>query len=321
MLDSIPGVSRKTLAAFAAVYLIWGSSYAAIRLSLESFPPFLLGGLRFGLAAVVLYAVLRARGHARPTARQWGAALVTGTLMFLCGSGMVGWAVQGVDTGRASALIATIPLWMVVLDWLLFGGRRPGLLQTLGLALGLGGVWLLVAPAGGVADLNPRALLLVGAAGCWATGSMLSRRLALPDSPLMVAAMQMLVGGGVLLLVGVSTGEIVQVRAPTMSSALAMVYLVIAGSLVGLCSYVYLLKTVRPAAAGTYAFVNPLIALCIGHLWLGEAVTRRMGFGAALVVLAVVLIAGRDLIRRRSPLRLVTPPARTPIENKSRSAA
>ncbi len=321
MLDSTPRLSRKTLAAFAAVYLIWGSTYAAIRLSLESFPPFLLGGLRFGLAAVVLYAVLRARGHARPTARQWGAALVTGTLMFLCGSGMVGWAVQGVDTGLASALIATIPLWMVVLDWLLFRGRRPGVLQTLGLALGLGGVWLLVAPAGGMAELNPKALLLVGAAGCWATGSMLSRRLALPDSPLMVAAMQMLVGGGVLLMVGASSGEFAQVRAPTTTSALAMVYLVCAGSLVGLCSYVYLLKTVRPAAAGTYAFVNPLIALSIGHLWLGEALTARMGVGAALVVLAVVLIVGRDLIRRRPQLRIIHPHSPTPIQNKSRSAA
>ncbi len=309
------------LAAFAAVYLLWGSTYAAIRVSLESFPPFLLGGIRFGAAAVFLYGVLRLVGHPRPTARQWRAAALTGTLMFLCGSGMVGWAQQTVDSGLASSLIATIPLWMVVLDWLLFRGPRPGRWQILGLCLGFGGVWLLVAPAGGIAQLDPRALLMVVAAGCWSTGSLLSRRVALPESPFMTAAMQMIVGGVVLSALGTAQGELGLLRAPSTSSVVALLYLTCAGSLLALCSYVYLLKTVRPAAAGTYAFVNPVIALTLGHFWLGEPLSARMGLGVALVVLAVVLIVGRGLIRRRPPLKLVHPPAPAAIQKKSRSAA
>ena len=321
MLQTRPRLAPWTVAAFAAVYLIWGSTYAAIRLALETFPPFLMGAFRFGAAGVLLYGVLRMAGHARPSARQWGGALTTGVLMFLGGSGMVGWAEQTVDSGLASALIATVPLWVVVLDWLVFRGPRPGGWQAIGLLMGLGGVWLLVAPEAGVDRLDPRALVLVLAACCWSAGSLLSRRASLPSSPFMTAAMQMIVGGVALTALGVAAGEAGQLRVPTTRACLALGYLTGIGAVVGLCAYLHLLRTVRPAAAATYAFVNPVIALALGHLWLGEPLTQRMGLGVALVVLSVVLIIGRGLIRRRPPLALIQPSAPGGLQNKTRSAA
>ena len=321
MTESTPRTSPWTVAAFAAVYLIWGSTFAAIRLSLESFPPFLMGAFRFGAAGLLLYGILRLWGLPRPTARQWGGALVTGTLMFLGGSGMVGWAEQTVDSGLASALVATVPLWMVVFDWLLFRGPRPGRWQAAGLLLGIGGVWLLVSPPSGLADLDPRAIVVVAAACCWSLGSLLSRQVGLPSSPFMAAAMQMIVGGAALSLVGASCGEFAQLRVPSRTACVALLYLTSLGSLVALCGYLYLLRTVRPAAAATYAFVNPMIALALGHFWLGESFSAGMGLGAALVVLAVVLIVGRGLLRKRPPLHLVRPPAPRGIQNNTRSAA
>jgi len=321
MTEPTPRTSRWTVAAFAGIYLIWGSTFAAIRLSLESFPPFLMGAFRFGAAGLLLYSVLRLWGHSRPTARQWGSAMATGTLMFLGGSGMVGWAEQTVDSGLTSALVATVPLWMVVLDWLLFGGPRPGRWQAAGLLLGLGGVWLLVSPPSGLASLDIRALVVVAAACCWSLGSLLSRHIGLPSSPFMTAAMQMIVGGAALTLVGASSGEFAQLRVPSRTACVALLYLTSLGSLVALCGYVYLLRTVRPAAVATYAFVNPMIALALGHFWLGETFSVGMGFGAALVVLAVVLIVGRGFLRRRPPLQLARPPAPAGIQNKTRSAA
>jgi drug/metabolite transporter (DMT)-like permease len=321
MTDDAPRIAPKTLAAFGAVYLIWGSTFAAIRISLESFPPLLMGAFRFGVAGCLLYAILRLAGHGRPSARQWGAAAVVGTLMFLGGSGMVGWAQQSVDSGLTSALVATVPLWVVLLDWLLFGGPRPGKGPILGLALGLGGVCLLVSPQGGLSSLDGRALVVVGAGGCWALGSLLSRRMGLPSSAFMTAAMQMIAGGVALTALGASQGELSLLQVPTRRACLALTYLVVPGCLVALSSYVYLLRTVRPAAAATYAFVNPVIALTIGHFCLGETLDTRMGVGAALVVAAVILIVGGRLLRRRPPLRLVQPPAPTSLHNKTRSAA
>lgn len=267
--------------ALAAVYLIWGSTYLAIRFALEGgFPPFLLGGIRFALAGAVLYGVLRLRGMAAPTRAQWANAAVMGVLLLLLGNGMVNLAEQSVSSGMAAVAVASAPLWMGI--FAAMRGDRPTRLEWVGLAIGfLGVLWL---NAGSSLTASPKGLVaLLVASVAWSFGSIWSRGRD-QASPFMNAAAQMLCGGVAMLVVGLSLGERMH-AVPTPAALGAFAYLVVFGSWIGFSAYVWLLGNVRPALAGSYAYVNPAIAVMLGAALAGE----RFGAGE-LVAMGVILL-------------------------------
>ena len=288
----------RQILAFAAVYVLWGSTFLAIRYAIATIPPFLMAGARHMLAGLILFPLARLRSGERPTRANWGAALLMGALLLVIGNGGVSWAEQIVPSGVAALLVATVSLWMVLLDWLRPGGMRPGRRVMAGLVLGFAGMALLVGPSGlfggaGGARVNPfGATVLVIASLSWATGSVHSRRLALPRSPLLGTAMQCLAGGTLLTLLGLLSGQGARFDWSSVSlrSALALGYLVVFGSLLGFSAYTYLLGTAPPSRIATYAYVNPVVALFLGWAFAGERLSLRTLSAAAVIIAAVVLV-------------------------------
>ena len=280
--------------ALGVVYLLWGSTYLAIKLAERSFPPFLMASVRFLVAGGVLFvwAVRRGERGADPVGRdQWRAAFVVGSLLLLGGNGGVVWAEQHLATGVVALLVSTIPLWMAALDRVFFG-HRLGAQAVVGLALGFAGIALLVSASHhGHAGLAG-SLVVVGAALCWATGSLYSRSAPLPKRPLVATAMEMIAGGGGLAIVAVASGEVGRFNPShvTVQSVLALAYLVVFGSLLAFSAYVWLLRAAPMSLVGTYAYVNPVVALFLGWLILGEAITPRTLLASAIVIGAVALI-------------------------------
>jgi drug/metabolite transporter (DMT)-like permease len=310
--------------AFAAVYVIWGSTYLAIRYAIDTIPPFLMAGTRFVIAGGALYLWARLTGGQRPSRAAWIATAITGILMLGVGNGAVTWSEQRIPSGIAALLVASVALWMVLLEFLRKNGTRPTRLSVLGLAIGFAGVAVLVGPAAfsSAADLDVfAALVLVGASLSWAAGSIYSRVLPRPDSASLASGMQMLAGGLALLLVGVTSGELgrLDVAAVTTRSALSVAYLIVFGSLVGFTAYAWLLRVCTPAAVATYAYVNPMVAMFLGWLIAGEEFSPRMIVAAAIILSGVALInrasarpssqpSGEHPVPERPP-RLTTPPS------------
>ena len=280
-------------AAFASVYVIWGSTYLAIRFAVDTLPPFAMASVRFLLAGTLLYAWARRKGSPPPSRAQWRSAAVIGALLLLGGNGGVVWAAQWVPSGLVALLVATAPLWMVLVHWLWGGGPRPRRALVLGLLLGLSGVVLLVGSeeigGGGTRELLGGLIVICGSL-CWAVGSVIQRRLELPDRR-MSPAVQMIAGGTWLLALALVSGEAARIDpgAVSVRSALSLVYLVVFGSIVAFSAYVWLLQVSTPARVGTYAYVNPLVALLLGWLFAGEALTGR-ALAAAVVILTAVMI-------------------------------
>ncbi|HSJ26394.1 MAG TPA: EamA family transporter [Longimicrobiales bacterium] len=290
-----PVTRAKIIAAFAAVYIIWGSTYLGILFAIETLPPFLMAGTRFVVAGALLFAWAWRRREADPTAAQWRTAAIIGGLLLLGGNGAVSWAEQYVPSGIAALLIAVTPLWMVLLDWLWHGARRPDVRIVMGLVLGFTGIALLVGPAeimgAGSVHLVGALVVLAGSLS-WSIGSIHSRRTASPAGGMLGVGMQMLCGGGLLLLLGTVTGEWARLdlAAVSLRSALAVVYLALFGSIVGYTAYMWLLQVVSAARVATYAYVNPVVAVLLGWGLAGEALTMRMGVAAAVIVAGVALI-------------------------------
>lgn len=289
--------------AFLAVYIIWGSTYLAIRLAVETLPPLLMAGARFLAAGAVLYAVARLRGHERPTGANWSAAAIIGALLFLGGNGFLCWSEQYVPSGIASLLVATVSLWMVILAWMQHPAARPGAPVIAGLALGFAGLALLVGPAhlagGQRVQLLPAAMLTMGSL-CWAAGSIYSRKLAIPASPMLAASMEMICGGVWLLAAGLITGEAARLHpaAVSLRSLLAVAYLVSFGSLVGFTAYAFLLVHSPAARVATYAYVNPVVAVFLGWLLVGESLNGRVLLAAAVTLSGVAVIVSGGSRRR-----------------------
>ena len=281
--------------AFAAIYLLWGSTYLAMRFGIETIPPLLLAGTRHLTTGLILYPLLRARTGVRPTAAHWRTALITGTLLLFVGNGGVCWAEQTVPSGLTALLVAMVALWLVVIEWLRPGGARPGARVTAGLVMGFAGLALLVGPAnlGGSGRINPvGAAVLILASFSWACGSLYSKHGQMPDSPLLGAAMQCLAGGIVLWVVGLLVGEgkALHLAGVSQRSWLGLGYLIVFGSCLGFTAYIYLLKHSTPARVGTYAFINPVVALFLGWALAGEPLTMRTGVAAAVILTAVVVV-------------------------------
>jgi drug/metabolite transporter (DMT)-like permease len=285
----------RLVVAFASVYLIWGSTYLAIRWAIDTIPTFLMAGVRFLIAGAVLYALGRARGAPKPTRANWRDAAIIGTLLLLGGNGGVVWAEQYVPSGLAALLVATEPLWVVLLDWSRPRGTRPTGGEILGLLLGFGGVVVLVGPAnlGGGPRVDPAgAAVLIIATLSWAAGSIYSRGAKLPRGPLLTTGMNMLTGGAVLTGVGTAMGQWGQVHpaAITLKSALALLYLIVFGAIVGFTAYLWILHQSSLATASTYAYVNPAVAVFLGWALAGEAITARVVIAAAVIVSSVLII-------------------------------
>jgi drug/metabolite transporter (DMT)-like permease len=275
-------------AALATVYLVWGSTYLAIRVTDRTMPPFLMSSARFLIAGVALY-LFAARGRARPTWREWRAAAIVGAALLLVGNGGVAWAETRLESGLAALIVAIIPLWVALMDRVFFG-RRLSPAAVAGLVVGFGGVALLVGPGGG-GDVTAAIALLV-TTSAWAGGSLYARGAALPESPLLAASMQMVTASVLLGITGLVTGEASGIHADSFAAkpVIAFVYLVAVGSLIAFSAYAWLLKNVRISTVSTYAFVNPVVAVALGGLFLDEAISVTMIVAGAAIVLAVVLI-------------------------------
>lgn len=289
--------------AFAAVYVIWGSTYLAIRLAIETLPPFLMAGTRFSIAGAILFAVAALNGESvRRSLAQWPRALLIGALLLLCGNGGVTWAEKYVASGLAALLVASEPLWVVILNWVL-SKRRPNSKVLLGVLIGLTGVGMLVGDGLWRGASNSRLALIGGgvvllAAFAWAAGSVYSNRNPIKASTSMASGMQMLAGGGLLLLLALVAGDFgrLDLERASWTSIGAFIYLGLFGSLIGFTAYSWLLNNVTPARAATYAYVNPVVAVLLGWLVAGEPLTLRMMLAAAVIVGSVVLITtfGRE---------------------------
>ncbi len=289
------GLRWRVVAAFAAIYGIWGSTYLAIRFAIETVPPFLMAGARFTVAGTVLYAWARQRGAPRPTGANWAAGAAVGALLLVGGNGGLVWAEQRIPSGLAALLAGLVPLWIVLLDWLRPGGVRPGGVVVAGLAFGFAGMALLVGPGnliGGQQVDAVGALVVALATLLWAAGSLYSRRAALPASPLLATSLEMLAGGALLLLAAAITGEAARFHpgAVSLRSLLACGYLIVFGSLVGFTAYGWLLREVPAARVSTYAYVNPVVAVVLGWALAGEPLSGRTLAAAAIIVTGVVLI-------------------------------
>jgi len=286
---------RKIALAFALVYIFWGSTFLGIRFAVATLPPLLMAGARFIAAGIILYAWSLRRGAPPPTVAQWGGAALIGGLLFLGGNGALSWAVQWVPSGVASLLAATGAFWMVLLDWAQPEGRRPSRRIVLGLALGLAGVAVLIGPArlAGSGPVYAGAALVVTAGSfAWAAGSVLSRRVPLPASSIQAAAMETLAGGVLLSGLGLALGERQRLVWASISSTsiLAVLYLIVFGSLVGFTAYNWLLGVTSSARVSTYAYVNPVIAVFLGWAVGREELTLRTLLAATVIVTAVALI-------------------------------
>jgi drug/metabolite transporter (DMT)-like permease len=292
-------------AALAVVYIVWGSTYLGILLAIDTIPVFLSMGIRFVIAGGLLYAWSARRGDGKSDPigrRQWAAAAVVGGLLFVGGNSLVAWGVTRVDTGVAALLIAAVPLWMALFDRVA-NGQRLTRSTVLGLAVGFGGVALLAWPSGpGRIDVAGAIVLLVSGMA-WAAGSLYSRRATLPRRPLVNSSMQMLTGGVMLMVIAVASGELTQVGHVSTTSIVAMVYLIVFGSLLAFSAYSWLIRAAPTALVSTYAYVNPLVAVFLGWVVLSEPVSARTIAAGAIILGAVALIVTPSRVRlRKAPI-------------------
>src|SRR6266540_3364707 len=298
-------MGSRVWAALVTVYVVWGSTYLGIMLAIRTLPPFLMSAVRFAIAGAVLYVWSIRRGDRdgdRPGRRQWLAATVVGGALLVAGNGGIAWAEQRVDTGLAALIVACVPIWFAFFDWLIHRRRLSGRVVA-GLVIGLIGIGFLVGPSGEVDPIGAAAIL--GGSLCWVGGSVYALRAPLPSRPLVGASMQMLAAGAMLTMLGIGTGEVGQLQTPSLESVAALVYLIAIGSLVAFSSYIWLLGNAPPTLISTYAYVNPVVAVALGAVFLGESVTAQMllAGGAIVVAVALIVTARTTAPRARRPER------------------
>ena len=302
------------VAAFAAIYVIWGSTYLGIRYAVESIPPFLMAATRHLAAGALLFVFARARGAKLPSRVEWRDAAIAGTLMLVVGNGGVTWAEQIIPSGIAALLVALTPVWMVLIDWARPGGIRPRALVGVGLVVGLGGVVLLARKQmhGTSSAYGLGVAALMASSICWALGSVFNRTARKPASSFLGVALQMITGGTILLGLAGLKGEVHQFsfERVTALSFWAWAYLTVAGSLIAYTAYVWLLHATTPARVATYAYVNPLIAVLLGCTIGHEVFSQEIYLAGGLIIVAVVLVirgGAKPATRPTSPAPMLAP--------------
>jgi len=306
-----PPTRTALVTAFATIYLVWGSTYLGIRVAVETLPPFGMAAGRFLLAGGALAAWIAATRGLRPTARQWRDNAIVGAFLLLGGNGLVAWAEQVIPSGIAALVVGLQPLMMVLTEWAWPGGHRPTRATIAGLLVGFAGVAWLAAPwesaaAGGFDRTG--VLVLVAASAFWAIGSIYGRHVRTPAEPFTASALQMLGGGSALTVAALLHGDLAHLSIAAVSgrSWLAFAYLTAVGSLVGFSTFVYLMKHSVPARVATYAYVNPIVAVILGWLILGEPITTRTLAAAAAIVVSVALITTQKA-RHPDPAAIARP--------------
>lgn len=290
--------------ALGLVYVLWGSTYLGMDVAADTIPPYLMLSVRFAVAGLILYA-LTARGVPRPSAREWASQGLAGTALLGVATGAVGWAVTRIDIGTAALIVASVPLWLALLDRV-FGRVRLSRPAVIGLVIGFAGVGLLVGP--GVEGSAFAGVVLLCTSAIWAVGTMATRHAPRPADPFLTAAMQMLGGGIACAAIGTVLGEWADVTTPSLKSLTALAYLIVFGSLVGFSAYIWLVSHVPMSVTGTYAYVNPVIAVILGALFLHERLSLGTGVaGAAIVVAVALIVSARPAV---APVRTAAMPAR-----------
>jgi drug/metabolite transporter (DMT)-like permease len=285
----------KTLLAFAIIYFVWGSTFLAIRVGVREVPPLVLAAMRFSVAGLVLFGWVLARGERSPSAREWRSASILGMVIFVFDYGLLFWAEQRVPSGIAAVMLATIPVFMALSEIIFLRTQRLTFRLALALLIGIGGVGVLMSRAlnlGGAPMDKRGAMALIFASISWSVASVLARKLPLPSSKVMSSGAQMLAGGIFLTIAAGALGEFRNFHPSVVSRGawLALLYLIVAGSIIGFTAYVWLIHHESPTKVGTYAYVNPMVAVLVGYFLGGEALTTRTILGTLLVLISVVVI-------------------------------
>ncbi|MGB8768390.1 MAG: EamA family transporter [Candidatus Korobacteraceae bacterium] len=285
----------KILLAFAIIYFVWGSTFLAIRIGVREVPPFLLAAMRFLIAGGVLYGWMMAQGERSPSGRQWMSAFILAVLIFVLDYGLLFWAEQRVPSGIAAVMLATIPAFMALSEITLLRTQRLTVRLALALLVGIGGVAVLMSPSlnlGGAPIDTAGAVALIVAAMSWSVASALTRKLPLPPSKVMSSGAQMLAGGVLLAITAAALGEFRNFRPSTVSRGawFSLLYLIVAGSVIAFTAYVWLIHHESPTKVGTYAYVNPVVAVLLGYFLAGEALGLRTVLGTLFVLISVVVI-------------------------------
>ena len=292
-------VSRaKLIAAFAAIYIIWGSTYLGIKYAIESIPPFMVGGVRFLIAGTLLYAWARFKSGVKPTGEQWRQGLLLGVFLLGVGNGCVVWAQQRTPSGITALVVAIVPLMVVLIEWLRPGGKHPGAAALTGVIIGLAGMALLIGPSAfmGASDVQPlAALVLLFGSLSWSAATVFGKRVSVPPVPPLASAIQLFGGGLSLMIVSAIAGELGRVQPADFSlrAVLAVWYLIIFGSIIAFSAYSWLLRVASPTKISTYAYVNPIVAMFLGWAVAGEEMSVRVLVAAAVVLAGVALITRR----------------------------
>jgi drug/metabolite transporter (DMT)-like permease len=308
-------MKTKLWTALIALYIVWGSTYLAIRFAVETIPPFMHASLRFLISGAILYAWRSMAGDEKPTAGNWKSTAIVGTLLLLGGNGLVGLAEKTVPSGIAALMISTSPFWLVLFESLRARGNKPTWLSILGLTIGFGGVFILIGPAELTGSTGQKfdtfgVILLLCAPFLWSLGSIYARGADMPKSTLMSTGMQMLVGSVALFIVSVLTGELHGFTFAQVStrSWLGLIYLITFGSLVGFVSYGWLIHNAPVSLFSTYAYVNPVVAVFLGWLLAGEVLNARIAVASAIIIGSVVLINyARQLSNKQAAAKEVVP--------------
>jgi drug/metabolite transporter (DMT)-like permease len=307
----------RIIIAFAALYLVWGSTYLGIRFAIESIPPFLMAGARFLMAGVIMFAIAWSQGACKSNWANWRVSFVVGACLLLAGNGGVTISEQYIDTGLAALIVAIVPIYIVILGWATGITPRPAPITWLGLVGGFVGVGVLLGPAlrlpsNGARHPATGMFILLVSSFIWSAGSLYSRTAKHAASPFLTAAQQMLCGGLLLLLTGVLTGELRRFHPGSVSilSLGSFIYLVIIGAVIGYTAYIWLLRHCDPAKVATYAYVNPIVAVLLGAAFAGETVTVRVLIAAALIIGSVaIVITAQQLKARAEPTISAMEPA------------
>jgi drug/metabolite transporter (DMT)-like permease len=297
----------RIIIAFAALYLVWGSTYLGIRFAIETIPPFLMAGARFFIAGVIMYAIAWSQGIGKSNWANWRTSLIIGACLLLAGNGGVTISEKYIDSGLAALIVAIVPIYIVILGWVSGMASRPTPIVWLALVGGFVGVGILFGPAlhfssnGGRYPAIGMSILLVSSF-IWSAGSLYSRTAKHAASPFLTAAQQMLCGGLLLLLVGIATGEMRHFHPSSISilSLASFVYLVIIGAVVGYTAYIWLLRHCDPAKVATYAYVNPIVAVLLGAAFAGETLSLRILVAAGLIIGSVALVITAQQLRARA---------------------